>query len=88
MGQHIERESRFEATGLTPAQRAAYVKRLSAAGWSVRRIAKAVKMSPTGVQYILKPRSELVRYVMCEGCWGTVPAKALNADGLCSDCVG
>lgn len=67
---------------MAPAVRDGHVRRLAAQGWSVRRIAKAVGMSSSGVYYVLKPRAVLVRYDMCEGCGEDVRVDLL-VDGLC-----
>jgi predicted transcriptional regulator len=72
---------------MSPVVRDEYVKRLAAAGYSVRKIAKAVGMSPTGVYYILKPRTELLKYQMCAGCGENARVGSL-VDGLCGFCYG
>jgi predicted transcriptional regulator len=70
---------------ISPVVRDEYVKKMAAAGYSVRRIAKAVGMSPTGVYYILKPRTELLKYEVCDGCGENVRVEAA-IDGLCGFC--
>lgn len=56
----------------------AEIKRLHAAGYSQRDIAAAVGMSPAGVHYVLKPRSD--RTCVTDGC-------DKDADKGCTHCI-
>jgi len=91
-GQKMEREARFEATGLTPAQRLEYVRRRVNAGWSERQIARALGVCPATAHHLVHEvrtgqKRVSIRQAMCEGCWEDFPAKQLNRDGLCPDCA-
>jgi transcriptional regulator with XRE-family HTH domain len=89
-GQHIEREARYEATGLSPAQRKEYVRQLMNRGWSERQIASRLGIGASTAHYICaelkgRPRQS-VSLRMCEGCWGDFPKDQLGPTGLCPEC--
>jgi transcriptional regulator with GAF, ATPase, and Fis domain len=52
--QRIEREARFEQTGITGLQRDKIILDLKRRRWSEAKIAKAVGMTPAAVHYALK----------------------------------
>ncbi|MGB8389821.1 hypothetical protein [Mycobacterium sp.] len=55
-GQHIDREQRYEQTGLTPVQREELIVRLHRAGWSQTKISKhpQVRMTQQAISLALK----------------------------------
>jgi hypothetical protein len=92
-GQHIEREARFEQTGISPAQRETYVWEQHNRGVSYEKIGKRLGMSKSAVKYIFDrlsghPRQPATASDMCQGCWSDFPKSKLNAAGLCDACAG
>lgn len=86
-------EARYEATGLTPATRLDYVRRLVAAGYSERRVAKALGVCNATAHHLVHEvrtgrKRVTVVVEMCEGCWQDFPRDQLNRDGLCPECAG
>lgn len=51
-GQHIEREARYEQTGLTELQRDALIAQLRGRGWSQARIGRQLGMTQQAVSLI------------------------------------
>jgi hypothetical protein len=92
-GQHIEREARYAATGLTPAQRDKLIWEWHSRGYSFQKIGDHLKMSKSAVKYIFDRLSGTPRVQtgkqsdMCQGCWGSFPRNQLNSDGLCLECT-
>jgi hypothetical protein len=92
-GQHIEREARYAATGLTPAQRDKLIWEWHNRGYSFQKIGDHLKMSKSAVKYIFDRLSGTPRVQtgkqsdMCQGCWGSFPRNQLNSDGLCPECT-
>ena len=90
-GQRIDREERYEKTGLTTQARKELVAGLRKQGWTERRIAKHLGVAPSNVHYILaelagKPRIQ-ARTEMCENCGENFPAKELDPNsGYCQEC--
>jgi AraC-like DNA-binding protein len=83
-----EREARAAALGMTPTQLRARIRKLFNAGWSERRIAKAVGMSKTGVHWQIQALKGIPRTTsrsMCESCWDDWPLADLDG-GLCPEC--
>jgi predicted transcriptional regulator len=90
-GAHIEREARYEMTGVTAGERDKLILRLRQRHWSQARIAKAVGMTQVGVKHALdrlagKPRTDQ-KIDVCDGCFRDVPANQMNRDGLCESCA-
>lgn len=91
-GQHIERQARYEETGMTSVTRDQLILRLRRKGWTIQRIANHVGLTTPAVHYALKrltgvKRNRAPAVEMREGCWDDVPAGGLNRDGLCAVCV-
>lgn len=55
-GHHIEREARYEATGMTELQRDQLIVRLRRRGWTQARIAKELGMSQPAISHRLRWR--------------------------------
>ncbi len=90
-GGHIEREARYTATGLSPAQRDERIWQLYHLGWSQRQIMKQVGMTQAGVSHALKRLKGIARkratYRMCAGeCGDNYPIEQLDVHGLCGEC--
>jgi hypothetical protein len=89
-GQHIEREARYAATGLTPAQRDQLIWTLHRRGVSYEKIGKRLGMSKSACKYIFDRLSGISRVQkqsdMCQGCWGSFSRDQLNRDSLCTEC--
>lgn len=89
-GQHIEREARYEATGLTDAQRDQMILELTRKKWSQHRIAKKLGLTQPAIHYALIRLSggtrNRAKSGVCDLCWRDFPADQLNRDGLCSEC--
>lgn len=87
--QHIDQEARYQATGLTTAQRDQIIADLRGKKWPQRRIAKAVGVSQPAVHYAFLRldgvRRQRCKYGMCEVCWDDA---SVNQDGLCAECRG
>lgn len=89
-GQHIEREARVAATGLTDTQRDRLILHWHNAGHSFGVIGKRLGMSKSASKYRYdaangKPRQ--ARQVgMCQKCWEGFYRDQLNSDGLCPKC--
>jgi hypothetical protein len=91
-GQHIEREARAAATGLTPVQRDKYIVQWKNAGHSFSQIGKRLGMSKSAVKYRYDAaalgKSRQARQVdMCQGCWEGFYRDQLNEAGLCPKCA-
>lgn len=91
-GQRIDREDRYENTGLTVQARNAQIIKLHKQGWTERAIAKHFGIAPSNAHYIIaaaagKPRNQ-AKYGMCEGCWEDFPASQLDKNEHCTDCRG
>jgi len=52
-GQHIEREARYETTGLTTLQRDEVILKLRRKGWTQTKIARYLGMTQPAVHYAL-----------------------------------
>ncbi len=82
-GQHIEREARYEQTGLTSLQRDEMILALRRRGWSQRKISRYPGITQPAVHYALttrlagKPRVQ-ARYEMCDVCGRNFPKDKLN----------
>jgi rubredoxin len=89
-GQHIERQARYAATGLTPAQRDQFIWEWHRAGKSFAQIGKHLGMSKSACKYIFDRLSGTPRVqkqsAMCQGCWDSFYRDQLNSDGLCPEC--
>lgn len=90
-GQHIERQARYEQSGVTTAERDRIIAALHNRGYSQRQIAKHLGITQPAVHYRLlhlagKERNR-ARYDMCDSCGENVEKTELNADGLCPECV-
>ncbi len=91
-GAHIEREWRYEQTGMTQLERDKLIVTLKRKGWTQAKIAHRLQMTQPAVCLALqrlagKPRPPKVRYEMCEGCGRNRPKDQLNADYLCESCA-
>ncbi len=90
-GAHVERESRYEATGMTESERNQLIWTLSRRGWTQAKIAARVGVTQQGVSYALQrmmgkpPRS--VRYEMCDACGLNFPRNQIDGWGLCPSCA-
>lgn len=86
-GQHIEREARYEATGMTTEQRKQRIAELHAQRWTQRRIAAELNISQPAVckaiQRLEGRRPEPAKYGMCVNCWDD---GRLNREKLCAEC--
>jgi rRNA maturation endonuclease Nob1 len=89
-GQRIDREERYERTGLTSEARKKLMVKLRSQGYTLQAIADHFGVAVSNVHYTLaaadgRPRVQ-VRKKFCEGCWQDVPAKEFGPTGLCREC--
>jgi hypothetical protein len=90
-GAHIEREARYETTGLTALERDRLIVALRSKGWTQARTGRYLGMTQPAIHYALERLAGKSRRGsrtdMCEGCWETFRIDPLNRDGLCPDCA-
>jgi hypothetical protein len=88
-GQHIEREARWAATGMTQAQRDKLIWEWHNRGVPYSKIGQHLGMSKSAVKYrfdALNGRPRQQRQVdMCQGCWDGFYRDQLT-NGLCPKC--
>ena|ERR1700722_1932498 len=89
-GQHIEREARYAATGLSDTQRDKLISQWHNAGHSFAQIGKRLGMSKSAVKYRFDAANGIPRQArqvdMCQKCWEGFYRDQLNSDGLCPKC--
>lgn len=90
-GQHIEREARYAATGMTAPQRDKLIVQLRQKGWPQHKIATHLGMTQPAVKYALDrlagKKRQRTNYEMCDGCGRSFPKDQVNRDGLCENCA-
>ena len=91
MAGRMEREARYEKTGLSPVQRDKLIVQLRRRGLTLAEIGKRVGLTPSGTKRALDRLAGVERrqrkLSMCEGCWGDAYQDELNSDGLCPACI-
>jgi hypothetical protein len=87
----IDREDRYEATGMTTMQREQVIARLHKKGLSQHKIAAKLGITQPAVHYTLLKLSgqqrNRAKYDICDWCDKNVPKGALDANGCCEECA-
>jgi DNA-binding NarL/FixJ family response regulator len=90
-GQHIEREARYEQTGMTGLQRDQLILRLRSRGYSQAKIAHHLGMTQQAISYaLMRLAGKSRRYStteVCDGCQRSFPKEQINIDGFCAGCA-